>query len=262
MSKLAKLLPSYLYQQLLRFKRYGYQGDYAHWEAAMAQAGPYDQAAVLAKLTASAQKLAAGEAAYERDGVLFDEKKPEVAVLNALMMAIENNHLAVLDFGGGLGGYYFQHRPFLDDKLIIDWQVAELAGTQAIGKKWLENTELHFNPYTTTEINSSTFLLLGCVLPYLEDPYGWLENFYQAGFDWVLVDKHPLIKGKNDRLTIQRVSPKIYAASYPAWFFGEEKWHQWWEARYDLVYDYACSDQSNVPGSRFKGYFLKRKKQA
>lgn len=262
MSRLAKILPNWLYQQLIRLKPYGYQGDYKNWAAASAKAGQYNQGSILAKLEKSAQELASGKAAYERDGVLFHEKKPAVSILNALLMVVENKQLSVLDFGGGLGGYYFQHKSFLPADTQIDWQVAELEATQAIGRKWLQNEELHFDPYTTDTKAQAKFLLLGCVLPYLEDPYAWLVKFYEAGFEWVLVDKHPLIKGKKDRLTIQRVSPKIYAASYPAWFFGEEKWKLWWEERYTLVYDYACSDQSNLPGSTFRGYLFKRKKQA
>ncbi len=263
MSTLRSLLPPFLYNKLLALKPYGYQGDYPNWEAAVAASGGYTSVEISARLTTAAQAIRSQKAKYERDSVLFSDETVVFPVLSALLHALTfAPDLNICDFGGGLGGYYFQHLQLMPKNSAWSWQVAELPATEAIGKAYLEDNRLLFHAYEKPTSPAQSFLLLGCVLPYLEDPYAWLDQFYADGHSWLLVDKHPMLSTSDkDRLTIQQVSPKIYPASYPAWFFSESKWNKWWQDRYELVFQYHCDDYSNIPDSRFRGYFFKRKKK-
>jgi putative methyltransferase (TIGR04325 family) len=261
---LRKLLPPLLYNKLVAMKPYGYQGDYPDWASAEAASSGYKSDEIKARLITAALAIKSGEARYERDSVLFSDHNLVYPVATALLHVCgQGAETNICDFGGGLGGYYFQHKRLLPEKHHWIWQVAELPATNAIGNSHLADEKLKFGEYKAPLSPENSLLILGCVLPYLDDPYAYLDRFYADGHQWVLVDKHPvLVNAEKDRLTIQKVSPKIYPASYPAWFFSESKWNKWWQARYELVFQYHCDDYSNLTGSQFSGYFLKRKKEA
>ncbi len=52
---------------------YGLSGDYRSWDEAMTASTGYDSGIILEKTKAALLKVKNGEAAYERDSVLFDE---------------------------------------------------------------------------------------------------------------------------------------------------------------------------------------------
>ncbi len=91
-----------------------FEGDFATWEEASAQCAGYDAEDILAKVLAATLKVKSGEAACERDSVLFDDIEYAWPVLAGLMWAAARNggKLNVLDFGGALGSSYFQNRKF------------------------------------------------------------------------------------------------------------------------------------------------------
>ena len=75
----------------------------------------------------------------------------------------------------------------------------------------------------------------------------------------VIFDKMPfLIDGEKDIITIQKVPPAIYEASYPAWFFNEKKFLEFLGRKYDVVAEFPDDDTANVP-SVFKGIIAKLK---
>jgi len=231
------LLPPIMFLMLKRFnnpKNYidkhnnlTYSGDYTSWEAAMQSADGYSKPQILEKVRASVLKVKTGEAAYERDSVVFE--KPQYPwPLIALLLQISTRHgdtLHVIDFGGSLGSTYFSCRTFLDGLKNWSWSVVEQEHFVTCGRKEIEDGRLQFF-YTVEEVlkesNGVKVLLLSSVLQYLPAPYAWLHKLLDFGFEYVLFDRTAFLEQGEDRLTLQYVPPAIYEAVYPAWFFNKE----------------------------------------
>jgi putative methyltransferase (TIGR04325 family) len=261
MALLDWLLPPKWRSFLQRFKSHGYSGDYPNWTSASRASTGYADTALFEKVKEAARAVKAGRAAFDRDSVLFHHQEYDFPVLSALLFVKQQQStLEVLDLGGATGSMYFQYRPLFESESNLHWLVVEQPHFVAFGRAELEDVQLRFCE-TIVEATSNhhpNLALLGCVLPYLEDPYHWLDKVYTEAIPYLLIDKHPLIPGQRDRLTVQKTNPKVYDASYPAWFFGEEKFRAALAGRYKIIFEYVCPDQSNLPGSTFKGFFLKR----
>ena len=82
-------------------------------------------------------------------------------------------------------------------------------------------------------------LLLSSSLPYIKEPYKLLEEIFQYSIPNILIDRTPVLSEYDDRITLQVVPPAIYDASYPAWFFNENKLvSEFNNASYELIADF------------------------
>jgi putative methyltransferase (TIGR04325 family) len=174
-----------------------------------------------------------------------------------LLVAAKNKgRLNVLDYGGSLGSTYFQNKKFLDLLEEVNWCIVEQPGFVKAGLEDFASDSLHFFP--TIEACMVKFkidvILLSSVLQYLEEPYILLDKLKSLRINNVIIDRTPLIKG-DDRITIQRVNPSIYKASYPCWFFNEQKFSEYLCPEYRLVMDFDAFDRANIK-SVFKGFFF------
>lgn len=255
------LLPPKWRSLLQTFKAYGYSGNYSSWAAAAAASTGYADDLIFEQVKQAARAVKEGKAAFDRDSVLFYKSEYDFPVLTSLLyVAQHQNQLSVLDFGGATGSMFYQYRPILNQIQGLSWSVVEQAHFVQFGQEELQHDTLRFysDLQECATDRQPNLALLGCVLPYLEDPYHWLDQIYRTTIPYVLIDKHPVIPGSMDRLTVQQTNPKVYKASYPAWFFGESKFKAALQGRFEIVFEYGCPDQSNIPLSSFKGYFLKR----
>src|SRR5436305_14010450 len=100
-----------------------FSGNYKSWEEAERDSTGYAAPEILQKTRAALLKVKAGEAAFERDSVIFDTMQYNFSLLAGLLRAAAANHgrLSVLDFGGSLGSTYFQQRSFLCDVTDLHW---------------------------------------------------------------------------------------------------------------------------------------------
>jgi putative methyltransferase (TIGR04325 family) len=78
----------------------------------------------------------------------------------------------------------------------------------------------------------------------------------QTGFKYIIFDRTAFIDTGDDRITVQKVPPEIYPASYPAWFFNQEKFLDFFSGEYELIADFISNDQANIT-SIYKGYIFK-----
>lgn len=207
---------------IIKFRRdKGWNGNYSTWSEALQHCKGYDAPEILEKCRDALLRVKRGEAVYERDSVVFDEVQYSWPVLAALLRcALERNgKLHVLDFGGSLGSSYFQNRQFLPSLKEFSWSIVEQQHFVACGREYFQDGILQFfeNPEECLKECQPNFLLLSCVLQYLEKPYDWIQRLCGLGLDYVLLDLMPLMD-THDRLTIQHVDPAIYPASYP-WSF-------------------------------------------
>ena len=256
-----------LVTQLLRSKLppkgVHWSGDYGSWEEARRASKGYDDGLILERIKTAALKVKQGEAAAERDGVLFDEVQYAWPVLAGLMWiaAQSRGELNLLDFGGSLGTSYFHARSFLQALSQVRWSIVEQKPFVEVGKKYFEDHELRFydDLETCVQEQSPKAILISSVLSYLENPYELLDKVISCNFEFIILDRTPfLLEGRRDRLTVQVVPPEIYPSSYPSWFFNKDKFYNYFQDKYDLLAKFESIGRANI-SAIFEGSILRRK---
>ena len=243
----------------IRYVKYGWFGDYPDWDAARNASSGYDSYSVLEKVKMSSLKIKNDEGAFERDSVLFDNIEYSYSLLSSLfyISSLNEGVLRVVDFGGSLGTTYFQNRALLRRLKTVSWSIVEQKIFVKCGKEYFEDDVVKFYDTLGVVDRRADVILMSCVLPYLETPYAKLEEI-KGKYEFVILDRMPLIKSENDRLTVQVVNPKIYPLSCPSWFFSARKFHDYLNENYEIIFDYPCLDRANV-SSEYRGFLLKFK---
>lgn len=202
-------------------------GPYDTWSAALKASQGYEASAILDKVLKATLDVSQGKAAYERDSVLFETPDYVWPVLSGLLLAAARNNgrLDVLDFGGSLGSSYFQHRLFLSSLPSLHWNVVEQLHFVEAGQTSLNEPGLRFYPNIDSCLkeNDPNIVLLSSVIQYLEDPYTVLQEILATDASFLLIDRTPLIEDDIDRILVQKVSPRVYEASYPMWALSRKK---------------------------------------
>jgi putative methyltransferase (TIGR04325 family) len=228
----------------MRFRsKYGWFGDYSSWEDAQKDSVGYDSELIFEKVKNSLLKVKNGEAVYERDSVLFDKIDYSWPLLASLLWiaAQKGNCLNIIDFGGSLGSTYFQNRKFLSAVRKLRWNIVEQDNFVNCGEKYFEDDMLKFYydiGSCMKETNPST-ILFSSSIQYTEKPYDLLANILKNKFEYIIFDLTGFISnGSRDRLTIQKVPPSIYEATYPCWFLNKEKFLSIFKNNYSLVEEF------------------------
>lgn len=250
---------------LRRARRVGrprvFSGDYRSWAEARAASRGYEAPAIFEKAVAAARAVRDGRAAYERDTVRFDQPACHAPLLGALLRVATRNEgrLHVLDFGGALGSTWWQHRAWLEGISAVRWNVVEQAHFVAAGRREFERGSLRFHESIAACLAAGPLdvILLSSVLPYLEQPHALLADVARRSFRHVIIDRTGFVAGGRDRLTVQRVPPSIYDASYPCWFFDRERLLRPLAADYRVVAEWPTFDEADIP-AEFRGLLLER----
>jgi putative methyltransferase (TIGR04325 family) len=230
----------------------------------MAASTGYDSEIILKKTATALLKVKNGEAAYERDSVLFDEIQYSYPLLAGLMYVAANSggRLNVLDFGGSLGSTYFQNRRFMSSlPTKVRWNIVEQPSHVRVGKAYFEDDYLRF--YTSfsdclADTKPNVVLLSG-VLQYLEYPYTVFDHINGSPCNYVIIDRTPFWTGPADRLCVQTVPPSIYPASYPIWIFSKQRFHDYLSESFSIVTEYESLDNLNAPvKALWQGLILER----
>lgn len=241
---------------------YGWHGNYSTWEIAEKESSGYNNPVILKKVAESTRKILSGNVVYERDSVLFDKTEYSFPLLAGLLWvaASKKSRLNVLDFGGSLGTTYYQNRWFLDSVEEINWCIVEQPDVVEEGRKNFSSETIRFF-YSIEECCREyeiDVILLSSVLQYIKEPYKLLDQLISRNFEYILVDRTPFIE-KDDRITIQKVHPSIYKATYPCWFFNRSKFIRYFTGSYELVLEFDALDKANIP-SEFKGFIFKKRR--
>jgi putative methyltransferase (TIGR04325 family) len=239
---------------------YGWHGSYSSWAEAKKKGTGYDSTSILEIVKKSSLKVKNGLAAYERDSVLFDNIEYSFPLLSGLMWiaAQKKGTLNILDFGGSLGSSYFQNKLFLDSLSSFSWNIVEQPDFVKTGMENFSDKNLHFF-YTIEDCLKSVdidVIILSSVLQYIDNPYDLLEHIKSTGIRFMIIDRTPFIN-TTDRITLQKVNPKIYKATYPCWFFNKEKFVSFISNGYNIILEFEAIDKANLI-SEFKGFILQR----
>ncbi len=251
---------------------YGWSGRYLHWQDVKSLTDGYDTNLILNRTYQSMLKIRDGHAVYERDSVLFEKKEYPFALISSLLYIATQNELKlkVIDFGGSLGTTYYQTRDFLKPLESLEWHIVEQESYIELGKKEFENEQLKF--YKTIEESIADglpdIIILSSVVQYLEKPHEFLNYLAGLGIAYLLFDRTAFVYEGPDRLTLQRVPPSIYDASYPAWFFNEAKFLSHFN-EYELqaqFTSYVIGEQGLLIDGKLAGYdngfFLRKRYDA
>ncbi|MEZ5555451.1 methyltransferase, TIGR04325 family [Haliea sp.] len=204
-----------------------FSGDYSSWQEALDNSLGYDLDAILNSVLDATLRVKRGEAAYERDSVVFHVMEYNWRLLAALMWAagVSNGKLSVLDYGGALGSLYFQHKDILSSLPALQWNIVEQSRFVEAGRKFVEDETVVFFDDLNVCLSdrSPNAVVMSGVLQYLEHPRQSLQDILSTGSDIIFIDRIPFHEEASDRITVQRVPSSIYPASYPSWIFCESK---------------------------------------
>lgn len=186
--------------------------------------GNYSSDVILKKVYDATNAVRKGEAVFERDSVLFDEKEYNYPLLANLLYVLsvyaKENTVNILDFGGSLGSTYFQNR----DKLTgydYKWHIVEQPNFVHLGKEKIPEIVFHNTVEEYKAEYSCDICLLSSVIQYFDEPYKWLERVINAGFKYVLIDRTLFNNQPGDRCAIQYVPVEVYDAQYPIWLLNK-----------------------------------------
>lgn len=218
---------------------YGWFGDYSSWDQVSVVSGGYDTGVILERTKQALLKVKNGEAVYERDSVVFDKKEYPHALMAFLLLSssLKKGALNILDFGGSLGSTYYQLKDFLTPELCSGWNIVEQRHYVECGKVNFENETLKFYPGIDECLleQKIDLVLLSSSVQYLEKPHEFLQQLERYHFDFLLFDRIAFNHNSRDRLTLQIVPPEIYPASYPSWFFDENRFLNHFSNSYKVV---------------------------
>ena len=182
-----------------------------------------------------------GTAKYEEILNYFINEYNWPLLSNLMWLACLNKgSLNLIDFGGSLGSTYFQHISFFSN-LKLNWNIIEQDSYVEYGKQSSEPYLKVFNNLNQCyREEKSNIILLSSVLPYIEKPFDLLEDINKLDIEYILIDRTYFYEDQDDRLTIQKVSPTIYDASYPCWIFSQDKFLRSLENKFKIVNDFEA----------------------
>jgi putative methyltransferase (TIGR04325 family) len=242
----------------LRKDRLRFSGHPSDWADAQRMCSGYDSAEILQHVAQATRAVVRGEAAFERDSVLFHEPALPFPLLAALLRAAVRNggRLDVVDFGGSLGSTYRQCRPFFEDHASIRWSVVEQPAFVALGRTEFTTGELAFfeSVAQVPATGPNGVVLLSSVLQYLEDPAAVLAELGALDARHLVFDRTPISNASADRLCIQYVPASIYPASYPCRIFAREPLLSLLGQRWRLIggFDWPRDTGQTEDGLRFE----------
>ena len=240
-----------------------FEGGYVTWEEAASKCTGYDDKSILGKVLSATLKVKSGDAAFERDSVIFDRVEYVWPVTAGLMLAAAQcgGRLNVLDFGGALGSSYFQNRTFLSGLLEVRWSVVEQDHYVNAGCEYVQDKALKF--YSSLENclseNKPNVILLSAVLQYLPKPLAILNTLLDMKVEYLIIDRTPFLNSEAPSvIKVQSVPASIYSASYPCWFFEMAKVRDFiGNSGYQELETFESLDKLS-PLATWRGFIFKR----
>lgn len=253
--KIKKYLPNYLIKIYHRYFTIKFIYGYKSFKHAKQNCGDgFDSNLIINKIYKAAI-LVPNKKNYERDGVNFDEIQYSWPLLSSILLAINNNKLNVLDFGGSFGTTFYQNRKFLKHVKKIKWNIVEQEKIVDIAKN---KNFMHFYKKIDDLKTKLDIALFCCSLCYLENPYDVLKNVINIKPNFIAVDRTPFTKKKEDLFAIQIVNKKIYKARLPMVIFSLDKFLNFFKKEYILIEKWTSEEQPEL-SDNYKGFLFKKK---
>ena len=207
-----------------------YYGNYRSWDEACVAAeqelpGGYSCDAILQRVSSAIQMVRRGEAAYERDGVVFPRLEFRKSLVAAMLYIADHmqGQLRILDFGGALGSTYWQNHEVME-LFSINFQshIVEQDLFVEYGKKYVPECSF-YNEINKVDVNFIDAAMISASINYTDKPYTYLERLLALQLPYFIVDRTMFNIADFDRLVVETVPENIYRAVYPCWLLHEEK---------------------------------------
>jgi len=250
-------LPPIIYKLFYRSK-YGWFLGVKDWDDAVYETIGYNDESILKKVFESVKLVKEGKACFERDSVAFTEPDYHYPTLSGILWiaTLEKNYLNIIDFGGSLGSFYYQHKKMLP--IYVKWNIVEQSNFVNLGRDELQDDVLKFyyDIDNCLKENNPNLFILSSVLQYIKNPFELLNKILSYRFKYILIDRTGFTKNKKDFVAIQKVDPSIYKASYPCWFFNSEKFLSYF-SQYEMIFKFDSLDVYNLKNTYSKGFLFK-----
>ena len=84
--------------------------------------------------------------------------------------------------------------------------------------------------------------VLGSVLQYLPEPDNVLQELARTPARVMIIDRTPFADIEQDRITVQRVPPSIYQASYPCRILSRERIRRQLLSAWSMQATFSCTE--------------------
>lgn len=190
-------------------------GPYSTYAEALRHSSGYDHPVILDKVRDAVSSVLTGKSAYERDGTIFSELPPRLAIRSELQRCIGRQSL-IVDYGGGLGGLFVSNSDLFIDayRLVVIEQ-----------DKWVEaGNRLHAQHHSSVEFvhslneveYSPDVLIFSSVLMYIPDIDLALNQVSRLMPRHIIIDRTAFTSSSKDEWFVQ-FEPTYYGIpiSYP-----------------------------------------------
>lgn len=264
-NNLLQYIPPVFIKLKKTFSKYGWKGNYKNWAEAKAKTSGYDGAVILEKCKNAQKLVIRGDVAFERDSVTFSKMEYNWQLVSLLLYCTskQNGKLNVLDFGGSLGSTYYQYKHLFSGLNECLWSIVEQSNFVNCGKEDFQNEILKFynNTKECIDDRNPDILLISNCLQYIENAEELLTELLSFNFQYIILDLIALSKLNKDIITVQKVNPIIYNASYPCQFFDEKKIINIFEHKYKIVFDYNYDNITYNDNLFYKGFLFEKNKK-
>lgn len=235
------------------FKKERFTTGFKSWEVAKAASTGYSHAVdVLAKKFSPDN-----EANFTRSQ----------QVLCAMLLAAHiypQKHFTIIDFGGGLGQYYFDIRRHVPSSTHMLWRVVETPEMVAAANKlFLPSLAKPGDSLTFATAMPSTNVFISIAsgsLQYVERPEDTFHQLSNISM-FVVLNRMPMIGSMDDMLTVQ--NEDFISSSFPHWFLSRDKWERIFDRNHKMLSHWDCPlDRITFNGADLvhHGYLLGRKR--
>ncbi len=210
------------------------EGPLRSWDEATKRATGWDSPILTELALKAALKVKVGAAAFERDSRPHDRIVYSPTVLAALLLAVARYRaLSVIDFGGGLGSNYYQHRKLLRalPDMPVSWNVIERVPLANIGAEQFQTAELRFHDRLDGLHLEHPVLLFTGALQYVADAFVLLDEATRQT-DIIAVDRMYVSAAADHAPYLQHLDPRRFGSvTLPMWCFAKAALIGWFEAR-------------------------------
>lgn len=194
-----------LVKKILGIKpKYGFVGNYRTWAEAEKDSRGYGEQLIIDQALDQARLPAKPDRVQALWPILWAQTR------------IKTRGLEVIDFGGGLGGFFRNNYQFLEG---MTWNVVEQEGFVRAGREWFEDHELNFD-YRISDLYHVDLIFFSGVLQYLPEPHKIAQEAREIGL--VYIDRTLVYDGPT-RLVVQKNPKRRGETSYPCWIFNEKE---------------------------------------
>lgn len=234
-----------------------FSGPYQAWDQASQESIGYDEDSIILKSHFASMEVKKGNAVFERDSILFYSQIYSTPILVGLLraVALKENGISIVDFGGAFGSKYFHFKDLLKVR-NINWLVLEQRKIVEIGNRDFKDDSLSFSEnYSGGDLID--VLLFSSSIQYVKNYNEILTGLLRHKPKVIIFDRTPFFSSnENTSVFVQHVPKEIYKASYPTWVFRKNTFLDIL-SEYKIVYSEINPDQLDRRFT-YKGFVFER----